>query len=166
MRLVYRSSHITAIALQRDQHEQKLVQLATMDELTRLDNRRHFLQQAARELKRSQRYQTPMAVLMMDLDHFKNINDQYGHAAGDQVITHFARLCRQMLRATDLTGRLGGEEFAALLPNTDCTRHWPRRKLRQAVSNSLVRSMASTFTTPSAWACHCCAKPTCTWTTC
>ena len=119
MRLVYRSSHITAIALQREQHEQKLFQLATMDELTGLGNRRHFLQQADRELKRSQRYQQPMAVLMMDLDHFKNINDQYGHATGDQVISHFAGLCRQVLRTSDLTGRLGGEEFAALLPNTD-----------------------------------------------
>lgn len=139
MRLVYRSSHITAIALQSDQHEQKLVQLATIDELTHLDNRRHFLQQAGRELKRSQRYQTPMAVLMMDLDHFKNINDQYGHAAGDEVITHFARLCREVLRTSDLTGRLGGEEFAAILPNTDNSAALAAaERLRQAVSNSKV----------------------------
>ncbi|NWK78125.1 diguanylate cyclase [Aquitalea sp. LB_tupeE] len=139
MRLVYRSSHITAIALQSDLHEQKLVQLATVDELTHLDNRRHFLQQAGRELKRSQRYQTPMGVLMMDLDHFKNINDQYGHAAGDEVITHFARLCREVLRTSDLTGRLGGEEFAAVLPNTDSNAALAAaERLRQAVSNSQV----------------------------
>lgn len=139
MRLVYRSSHITAIALQRDLHEKKLFQLATKDELTRLDNRRHFLEQAEREIKRSQRYQQPMAVLMMDLDHFKNINDQYGHAAGDQVITHFATLCREVLRTTDLTGRLGGEEFAALLPNTDDNAALAAaERLREAVSQSRV----------------------------
>ncbi|WP_159874757.1 sensor domain-containing diguanylate cyclase [Aquitalea denitrificans] len=141
MRLVYRSSHITAIALQRDQHEKKLFQLATMDELTRLDNRRNFLLQAARELKRSQRNGTDMAVLMMDLDHFKNINDAYGHAAGDQVITHFAKLCRQILRATDLAGRLGGEEFAALLPEADSTHALAvAERLRTAVNDSLVEA--------------------------
>ncbi|WP_226034176.1 sensor domain-containing diguanylate cyclase [Aquitalea palustris] len=139
MRLVYRSSHITAIALQRDLHEKKLFQLATKDELTRLDNRRHFLEQAEREIKRSQRYQQPLAVLMMDLDHFKNINDQYGHAAGDQVITHFATLCREVLRTSDLTGRLGGEEFAALLPNTAGSAALvAAERIREAVSQSRV----------------------------
>ncbi|BBF87133.1 diguanylate cyclase [Aquitalea magnusonii] len=139
MRLVHRSSHITAIALQRDQHEKKLFQLATMDELTRLDNRRHFLQQAARELKRSQRSGHGMAVLMMDLDHFKNINDAHGHATGDQVISHFAQLCRQMLRTSDLAGRLGGEEFAVLLPDTDSPHALTvAERLRMAVNDSVV----------------------------
>jgi len=139
MRLVYRSSHITAIALQRDLHEKKLFQLATKDELTGLDNRRQFMQQAERELKRSQRYQQTLAVLMMDLDHFKNINDLYGHAAGDQVIAHFAQTCREVLRESDLTGRLGGEEFAVLLPHTSIPAALAAaERLRDAIDQSQV----------------------------
>ncbi len=118
MRLVYRSSHITSIALQRDTHERQLYRLATQDSLTGMHNRRQFLELAEHELRRSQRYQQPLAVLMMDLDRFKGINDRYGHAAGDTVIARFAAVCREVLRGSDLAGRLGGEEFAAVLVNT------------------------------------------------
>ena len=118
MRLVYRSSHITSIALQRDTHERQLYRLATQDSLTGMHNRRQFLELAEHELRRSQRYQQPLAVLMMGLDRFKGINDRYGHAAGDTVIARFAAVCREVLRGSDLAGRLGGEEFAAVLVNT------------------------------------------------
>ncbi|WP_158253750.1 sensor domain-containing diguanylate cyclase [Chromobacterium alticapitis] len=116
--LAHRSTHIIAIALQRHGHEKQLYRLATQDGLTGLNNRRQFIELADRELERGRRTQGPLSVMMMDLDHFKQINDRHGHAVGDTVIRHFADLCRDALRASDLCGRLGGEEFAALLPDT------------------------------------------------
>lgn len=94
----------------------ELERLATTDTLTDLPNRRHFLQYLHDTLRRIQRFEGPAALLMLDLDHFKRINDQYGHAAGDAVLQAFARTIQQALRQTDLAGRLGGEEFAILLP--------------------------------------------------
>lgn len=117
-RLIQRCSHIAAIAMQRDRHESQLYLLATQDGMTGLSNRRHFLEMAELELRHARRYLRPLAVLMLDLDHFKAINDRYGHASGDRVIVDFARQCRAILRASDQIGRLGGEEFAALLPST------------------------------------------------
>lgn len=116
--LTQRSTHIIAIALQRHGHEKQLFRLATQDGLTELNNRRQFIELADREIERCRRTQGPLTVMMMDLDHFKQINDRYGHAVGDRVIRRFADQCRETLRASDLCGRLGGEEFAALLPDT------------------------------------------------
>ncbi len=99
--------------------ELELRRLATTDSLTGLANRRYFLAQVAQELARFKRYAKPAALLMVDLDHFKRVNDAYGHAAGDAVLRHFATVIRQVLREVDIPGRLGGEEFAALLPGTD-----------------------------------------------
>ncbi|MCB1765447.1 MAG: PAS domain S-box protein [Candidatus Competibacteraceae bacterium] len=104
---------------ERQAREQELKRLATTDHLTGLANRRHFLGQMALELDRFKRYAKPTALLMLDLDHFKQVNDTYGHAAGDAVLQHFASITLKVLRRTDLVGRLGGEEFAALLPDTD-----------------------------------------------
>ncbi|MEO9385986.1 sensor domain-containing diguanylate cyclase [Chromobacterium phragmitis] len=116
--LALRITRIIAIALQRDGHERQLYRLATQDGLTELNNRRQFIELADREIERSRRHGGAVTVLMMDLDHFKDINDQYGHAVGDEVIRHFSQVCREVLRASDLCGRLGGEEFAAVLPET------------------------------------------------
>ncbi|TDR80758.1 sensor domain-containing diguanylate cyclase [Paludibacterium purpuratum] len=118
LRLIYRCSHIAAISLQRNLHESQLYLLATQDGLTQLFNRRHFIESAERHLSQAKRYQRPVAVMMMDLDHFKTINDHYGHAVGDRVLGLFSSLCRRCLRVTDVIGRLGGEEFAAFLPDT------------------------------------------------
>jgi diguanylate cyclase (GGDEF)-like protein len=92
--------------------------LATTDPLTGLCNRRHFLELADSEFERSRRSRRPLAVLLMDIDHFKSINDTQGHAAGDKVLTHVAQLCRGNTRMQDTTARLGGEEFVVLLPDT------------------------------------------------
>lgn len=99
--------------------EQELARLAQTDFLTNLANRRHFMGLAEQEMARTFRYGGSLAVLMLDIDHFKNINDTYGHKAGDIVLQHFAMLCRQELRDIDTVGRIGGEEFAVLLPQTD-----------------------------------------------
>jgi len=98
--------------------EQRLARLAQTDSLTGLYNRGFFLEMAERELTRVRRYRKPMALAMLDLDHFKAVNDTYGHQVGDRVLKEFARLCHNTLRENDLVGRIGGEEFAILFPET------------------------------------------------
>ena len=96
----------------------QLEKQAHTDPLTGLANRRHFFEVAEAELARSQRYGTPLSVLMVDIDHFKEVNDAHGHRAGDRVLQQLARTCVEVLRAVDVVGRVGGEEFAILLPET------------------------------------------------
>ncbi|MBS1138734.1 MAG: hypothetical protein H6R13_187 [Proteobacteria bacterium] len=103
--------------LKRNQKE--LERLSQYDALTNLFNRRHFFSLARHELSRSARYDSDLSVMMIDIDHFKKINDSYGHKAGDVVLAKVAQQISEALRKTDLAGRLGGEEFAILLPETD-----------------------------------------------
>ncbi|HET9930597.1 MAG TPA: sensor domain-containing diguanylate cyclase [Polyangiaceae bacterium] len=98
--------------------EQRLVELATHDGLTGLYNRRHFVDLAERELSRAARSRCPVSLCMLDADQFKQMNDEFGHAVGDRALTTLARATRGMLRAQDIFGRLGGEEFGVLLPDT------------------------------------------------
>lgn len=102
--------------VKRKRLEAELQALAITDPLTGLPNRRHFLAMLEQETRRLQRFpEASAALLMLDLDHFKRVNDQYGHAAGDAVLRHFGTLLQGRLRRTDLAGRIGGEEFAVLL---------------------------------------------------
>jgi diguanylate cyclase (GGDEF)-like protein/PAS domain S-box-containing protein len=96
----------------------KLEQEARTDPLTGCANRRHFLELAEHELGRARRYAEDMSVLMLDLDHFKTINDRHGHPVGDLVLLKLVQVCQATLRAEDTVGRLGGEEFAVLLPES------------------------------------------------
>ena len=96
----------------------KLTLLATTDALSGAFNRRHFLEMATEEIQRAKRYSRPLIVMMIDIDFFKKVNDTYGHAAGDSAIKQVASICQNSLREQDLFGRLGGEEFAVLLPET------------------------------------------------
>ncbi|MBA5607965.1 GGDEF domain-containing protein [Duganella sp. FT3S] len=98
--------------------EQALATIAYTDPLTRLANRRAFFQQADATFATASRYQRPLALLMIDLDHFKHVNDTYGHAAGDAVLVRTANCLRHSVRHADLPARLGGEEFVVLLPET------------------------------------------------
>lgn len=97
----------------------RLKRLARTDGLTGVNNRRHLLTLAERETARARRYARPLSVLLIDVDHFKQVNDSYGHAAGDEVLVRLTRAMLAMLRSTDALGRLGGDEFAILLPETD-----------------------------------------------
>ena len=99
--------------------ELELRMIAQVDHLTGALTRRGFVEQAEREMARSRRYQRPSALVMLDVDHFKVVNDTYGHTTGDQVLHQLARLAEATLRPIDVFGRLGGEEFGILLPETD-----------------------------------------------
>jgi diguanylate cyclase (GGDEF)-like protein len=94
-------------------------EIAMRDVLTGAYNRRHLLDVLRREISRAQRVGAPLAVCLMDIDHFKRVNDNWGHAAGDAVLRHFATLASTGLRAVDVFGRFGGEEFLLILPDTD-----------------------------------------------
>ncbi|MFA5490268.1 MAG: diguanylate cyclase, partial [Candidimonas sp.] len=103
----------------RKQHELKLTQLASTDTLTKLPNRRSFMFSLDALHAEAMRTDAAVGVIMMlDIDRFKRVNDTFGHAVGDIVLQHIARLIKTALRATDVAGRIGGEEFAVLLPNS------------------------------------------------
>jgi diguanylate cyclase (GGDEF)-like protein len=103
-------------SLSAEQQARSLRMRATSDGLTGLLNRNEFLRRALAELRRTRRAGEPATAMVADLDHFKSLNDTYGHRAGDDALRAFADACRAELRATDLVGRTGGEEFAFLLP--------------------------------------------------
>ncbi len=100
-------------------HAEEMERLATIDSLTGAFNRRYFMDHGERELRRALRYERSMSVMIMDIDHFKKVNDTYGHAAGDLTLKIMSDACLKALRESDLFGRLGGEEFGAILPEND-----------------------------------------------
>ncbi len=132
------------VALQQEIEERKKAQaalerLATQDALTGLANRRYFLELAARTFEQARRYQRPLSIVMMDVDHFKQINDTFGHKTGDQVLVSVAQCMLSVLRKVDILGRYGGDEFVILLPET--TQEGARRlteRLRQVVAQQSV----------------------------
>lgn len=103
---------------ERNRMARELRKLASTDPLTGALNRRHFWHTAGMELHRHHRYFRELAMLMMDIDHFKRINDSFGHPAGDKVLRQLAKSCIKNLRKSDIFGRIGGEEFAVLLVET------------------------------------------------
>jgi diguanylate cyclase (GGDEF)-like protein len=125
--------------------------LARMDVLTGIPNRRAFMQAAEQEVLRAQRYGTPLTVAVLDLDHFKSINDTHGHAAGDHVLINRANLLAASVREVDSVGRMGGEEFAIIMPGTPLSEAIQAiERIRQAFEQNpvsdgeqLIRSTAS-----------------------
>lgn len=117
--------------------------LSVTDPLTGLRNRRGFMGEAQRGVDMAIRHRRPLSVLMLDIDHFKRVNDTYGHAAGDRVLAGIALICRSHLRTTDLLARFGGEEFCFLFPETTA-------KNGQLLADRLRASIAAaTFETES-----------------
>jgi diguanylate cyclase (GGDEF)-like protein len=115
--------------------ERSLTQMNMQDSLTGITNRRHLDKRLAEEFMRHRRYGREMSVVMLDIDNFKNINDTYGHQVGDTVLRTLAAICSEAMRAGDIISRFGGEEFCAILPETDCNRaRMFAERLRQDVA--------------------------------
>ena len=110
-------SHMTIT--ERKLLEFELIKLATTDPLTALPNRRYFLEVANLEAVRVNRFGAEASVVMVDLDHFKSVNDTYGHGVGDETLRQITQLCAKSLRQIDVLARIGGEEFVIMLPGTN-----------------------------------------------
>jgi diguanylate cyclase (GGDEF)-like protein len=118
---------------------EQLKELAATDGMTGLWNRQGFMILADAEWSRSSRYGRPLSLLMFDIDHFKSVNDRYGHAAGDEVLMWIAKMCIGHKRITDVVGRLGGEEFAILLPETTSSNAGVfAERLRAKISEEII----------------------------
>lgn len=105
----------------RKEREDALYRQATRDPLTGVANRGHFTEVAKKEIDRAKRFSEPLSIALLDLDHFKRVNDTYGHDAGDMALKAFVAAVEDDVRAIDLLGRVGGEEFALLLPRASAT---------------------------------------------
>ncbi len=99
-------------------YEQKLIRMAKIDSLTGIYNRRYLDSRLTEEIERSRRHGNPLSVLMMDIDHFKKINDTQGHLCGDYALRKISELLQELVRTSDILGRYGGEEFCCVLPET------------------------------------------------
>lgn len=118
-----------------------LEKLASQDPLTHVYNRRHFYKIAEVEIERCIRYQSKCSIVLVDIDHFKKINDTYGHKAGDEALIHFAGIFQQHLRKVDIFARFGGEEFVMLLPEADAS----QGRLTAERIRKIIESMPLTF---------------------
>jgi diguanylate cyclase (GGDEF)-like protein len=124
----------------------ELRRLATIDGLTGIHNRRHFMELAEAEWSRFQRYHRALSLVMFDIDHFKAVNDRYGHDAGDMVLAEFAKIALDMTRASDVVARIGGEEFAMLLPETNIAAAVAvADRLRRSVEERVIAAGAQTL---------------------
>ncbi|MCG9597885.1 GGDEF domain-containing protein [Vibrio sp. Isolate25] len=117
--------------------QEELKRLSETDELTGIFNRRAFLEALESELTSSKDTQHGLSCLMIDIDHFKEINDQVGHLSGDEVITHVAKICQQQIRGSDYIGRLGGEEFGVVLSNINAIKAYDiAERIRQSIEST------------------------------
>jgi diguanylate cyclase (GGDEF)-like protein len=133
-------------ALENARLFREVERLALTDPLTGLRNRRGFIEDARRNIDMTIRHKHPLSVLMLDIDHFKGVNDAHGHAMGDKVLAGIALVCRKHMRATDLLARFGGEEFCFLLPETTAENaRVLAERLRVAISEVRFEDGAQSF---------------------
>lgn len=131
---------LVSLVLKIDMLEAEMRRQVTYDELTSLYTRRALLQAAETYLELAEREQRVFSILVIDLDKFKAINDSYGHAAGDEVLRSFSQATEEVLRRSDIIGRTGGEEFAAVLPNTSKEEAYELgERLHSKIRNSSVQ---------------------------
>lgn len=139
----HRKEYFSALnsKLKLTEQTEKLLQLNTTDSLTGLKNRRFFESQLAYEYKRAVREELPISIILLDLDHFKGINDKYGHLIGDECLKEMARSTACLIhRSVDIVARYGGEEFAVILPNTDQINALKMaEKIRQKIENMTIK---------------------------
>lgn len=129
--------------------EASLMKLSREDPLTGLHNRRTILDLLEEEVQRAQRYKHPLSFLMMDIDHFKKINDRWGHPTGDEVLKSFAAECRSLMRENDRMGRFGGEEFVMVLPETGKPEAMQvAERIRKIIAKMAIKSKHGTAPIP------------------
>jgi diguanylate cyclase (GGDEF)-like protein len=134
------------LLLCKQKSDEQMALLATTDSLTGLANRRAFFERAEAARLLSLRLRKPIALMMLDLDHFKQINDRFGHATGDEGLALFAAAARATLRDHDILGRLGGEEFALALPGTDLDGALQAaERLRHAITEAPLITSGATY---------------------
>lgn len=135
----------TAVAIENARLFYQVQQLAIIDDLTGVYNRRHLLELSEREFKRAQRFRRSLSLVMMDIDHFKLVNDNHGHAVGDEVLRIIAERCKSNIRTVDVFGRYGGEEFIILLPETELVEAF---QITERLCNKIADSPISTSAGP------------------
>jgi len=135
-----------AIAIRNAQLFEEKENLSIKDDLTGLYNHRYFYECAEREMQRSLRYHKDFSLIMMDIDHFKKVNDRYGHQAGDELLQNVANNCLSSLRKSDILCRFGGDEFIALLPETNKTDALKiARRIREVAASSIFHVKQDKF---------------------
>lgn len=144
--ILFLAHHLILRIAELSSTRNELEMLALTDSLTNLFNRRHFWERSQVEIARLSRYSHPLSLLALDIDHFKAVNDRYGHAAGDEALRSFAKILRASLRQADTPARLGGEEFAVLLPETSLANaQLLAERIRQSVETTPVTVGGATF---------------------
>lgn len=130
-----------AVAFENARLIERIQQIAITDELTGLYNRRGLFEIGRLEIERTRRYNLPLSAIMMDIDHFKRVNDQYSHAVGDQVLRSFAKCIQENTRELDVVGRIGGEEFVLLLPGSNHTSaHRTAGRLHDMIAENVTKT--------------------------
>jgi diguanylate cyclase (GGDEF)-like protein len=132
-----------AVAFENARLMEKIQQIAITDDLTGLYNRRGLYEIGRLEIERTRRYEMPLAAIVMDIDHFKQVNDQHSHAIGDQVLRSFSKCVQENTRELDVVGRIGGEEFVILLPGSNHkSAQRTAARLQKLISNNVTQTSA------------------------